>query len=79
MQLLMRATTQQKEADCQPLNPEQTLWRLKTQCYRLVYHQNTADKKLTLLTLAALEPQEAPTERDKFLQRFGHAPNKGKA
>jgi nicotinamidase-related amidase len=73
VQLIIKAVTQEQEADLKPLNDDATLWRLQTQFYRLIYHQNAADKKLTLLALTAQEQHEAPTERDKFLKRFGHA------
>ena len=73
VQQLIKAVTQQQDADLKPLNPDATLWRLQTQFYRLIYHHNEPEKKLTLLALATQEQHEAPTERDKFLKRFGHA------
>ncbi|MFO7679833.1 MAG: hypothetical protein R6X34_07255 [Chloroflexota bacterium] len=73
VQLLIKAVGQQQAADLKVLSPDNTLWRMQSQFYRLVYHQNETEKKLTLLALTANEPQEALSERDKFLKRLGHA------
>jgi len=73
VQQLIKAIAQHQAADLKALSPDNTRWRMQSQFYRLVYHQNETEKKLTLLALTANEPREAPSERDKFLKRFGHA------